>query len=89
VAGVSGRDEESGRFTEQYTDEQFLDALRDADGGVGTSDVADAVGAEYDVTYTRLRELEERGAVASRKVANARLWSVAEGSASQIDERPG
>jgi len=73
------RDEESGQYTETYAPEAFVDAVRDADGLVGTQAVADAVGCSYELAYKRLRSLEEDGDVGSEKVANARVWSAAGG----------
>lgn len=70
------RDDESGKYTETYPPEAFVDAVRDADGLAGTQDVADAVGCSYELAYKRLRDLADDGTVATRKVANARIWSV-------------
>ena len=55
------RDEKSGRFTEQYSDEEFIEAIRAAGGAASTRDVVDHVGADYDATYKRLRALEDAG----------------------------
>lgn len=71
------RNDESGRFAEKYPDEAFLDALAGT-GGVGTQEVADAVGCPYDTAYSKLRALSADGRVESRKIANAHLWSVTE-----------
>ena len=72
------RDEKSGRFTEQYSDGEFIEAIREAGGAASTRDVVDYVGADYDATYKRLRALEDAGMITSRKIANARLWEIAE-----------
>ena len=72
------RDEKSGRFTEQYSDEEFIEAIRATGGAASTRDVVDHVGADYDATYKRLRALEDAGMITSRKIANARLWEIAE-----------
>lgn len=72
------RDDESGKYTETYPPEAFVDAVRDADGLAGTQAVADAVGCSYELAYKRLRALEDTGDVDSQKVGNARVWSVAD-----------
>ena len=72
------RDDESGKYTETYRPEAFVDAVREADGFAGTQDVADVVGCSYELAYKRLRALADEGDVESRKVANARVWSAPE-----------
>jgi predicted ArsR family transcriptional regulator len=69
------RDDDSGQYTETYPTEEFLDAIAAADDMAGTQDVADYVGCSYETAYKKLRQLEDEGAVESRKVANARVWS--------------
>lgn len=68
--------ENPGWFNEQYAPEEFVAAIESGDGFVGTQDVADDVGCSYELAYKRLRALVEDGTVASRKVANARVWFV-------------
>jgi hypothetical protein len=68
------RDDDSGQYTEKYPTAEFLEAIDTADGMAGTQDVADAVGCSYETAYKKLRGLEDDGAVASQKVANARVW---------------
>ena len=72
------RDSDTGRYTDKFAPDEFTDAIRECGGAVGTQEVADSVGAKYDTAYSKLRQLEEEGVVKSRKVANARLWSVAD-----------
>jgi len=45
---------------------------------IGTQDVADALGCVYDTAYKRLRKLEDEGRVESQKVANTRIWDLAD-----------
>lgn len=73
---MAERDEDSGRYTETYPLDQFVEALRALGGAAGTQDVADEVGCIYDTAYKKLRSLEDDGRVTSQKVANARLWRV-------------
>ena len=70
------RDEETGRYTGQYSTEDFLDAIS-TDGGIaGTGDIAEQVGCAHDTAYKRLQRMEKQGLVSSRKVGNTLLWSV-------------
>jgi Mn-dependent DtxR family transcriptional regulator len=70
------RDEESGRYTDTYTEDDLLEAIRDLGGMAGTSDVAGHVGCARDTAYKKLKQMEEDGTVSSRKVGGALLWSV-------------
>jgi GTP-sensing pleiotropic transcriptional regulator CodY len=72
------RDEESGKFSEKYPDEAFIEAIEEKGGAAGSQDVADAVGCPYNTAYSKLRTLENAGRISSRKVANARLWQVSD-----------
>lgn len=71
------RDEDSGQFTPTFTDEEFLSAVESSDLPT-TSEVADVVGCKYRTAYARLGELEDEGAVTSRKVGNSLVWMLAE-----------
>jgi Mn-dependent DtxR family transcriptional regulator len=70
------RDEETGRYTGEYSTEDFLDAINAGDGMAGTGDIADQVGCAHDTAYKRLQRMEKQGLVSSRKVGNTLLWSV-------------
>lgn len=70
-------DKESGQFTPEVSDENFLDAV-DSKGGVTSSDVADAVGCKYRTAHKRLNDLKDEGKVTSRKVGNSFLWMLAD-----------
>jgi len=72
------RDEDSGRYTESYPTTAFTDAIDSIGGSAGTQEVADEVGCAYRTAHSKLVELEEFGEVTSRRVGNARLWSVAD-----------
>ncbi len=69
------RDEESGKFTEEYPQKAFLDAL-DELGPTGTTDVSEYVGCDRRTAYLKLQSLEEDGKITSRKVGNALLWEL-------------
>lgn len=68
------RDDETGRYVTTYPEEVFLEAIEEADDLVGTQQIAAFVGCSYTLAYRRLRELEEKGSVSSKRVANARVW---------------
>lgn len=68
------RDEDSGKFTDAYGDDQFLQAIHDHDGLAGTAEIADAVDCTQRHALNRLRELEDRGDVESKKVGGSLIW---------------
>lgn len=70
------RDEETGKYTERYTPEDFLSALESLGGSAGTQEVADKVDCAYRTAHAKLTELEEEGKLTSRKVGNAKLWEL-------------
>lgn len=74
---VRERDEETGRIVEKYPLDDVYEALA-AIGSAGSREVADEVGCSYETAYHKLRTLEDKGRVESRKVANARLWTAVE-----------
>ena len=71
------RNEESGKFTEEYPPQEFLDAIAEL-GPSGTTDISDYVGCDRRTAYLKLKSLEEEGEVRSRKVGNSLLWELAE-----------
>jgi hypothetical protein len=68
------RDEESGKFTEKYSREAFLQAVSLLDNAT-TARVADEVGCSYDLAYRRLMRLEEDGEVSRTKIGSSFVWS--------------
>ena len=68
------RDEESGKYTDAYGDDEFLAALEEESGIAGTSDLADAVGCTSRHALNRLRELEEAGEITSKDVGRSLVW---------------
>ena len=70
------RDDHSGKYTTTYTDDDFLRVVKELGPQIGTQAVADEVGCTRDTAYRRLRELENKGKIVSRKVGMARLWSM-------------
>lgn len=69
------RDENSGRFSEEYPRGDFLRVLEKL-GGAGTTDIAEQVGCDRRTAYLKLQSLEEDGDVKSQKVGNALLWQL-------------
>lgn len=76
-AVMPDRDDESGKYTESYTDDQFIQAIHSLGGAAGTSEVADELDCPYRTAHHRLTELKESGRVNSRTVGNSLLWQVA------------
>ena len=72
------RDAETGRYKASYPAEEFVEALRAADGMASTHELAEAVGSSDRLALQRLAGLEDDGAVNRRKVANANLWLLAD-----------
>lgn len=71
--GDRDRDKESGKFTEEYPTQEFLEALAER-GPSGTTEIADYVGCDRRTAYLKLKTLEEEGEIKSRKVGNSLLW---------------
>ena len=81
------RDDDSGKYTQTYPREDFIEAIEDSGGMASTTDVSDEIGCSYDLAYKRLKEFEDDGDIESRKVANARLWMIGESDESdETDE---
>jgi predicted transcriptional regulator len=75
--GDRDRDEESGKFTEEYPREDFLEALAEL-GQSGTTDISDYLGCDRRTAYLKLKSLENDGKIRSRKVGNSLLWELSE-----------
>jgi len=73
---VKDRDEESGQYTESVSDDEILAYLNEEDGA-GTTDVADAFDYQQPTAYRRLKNLEEKGKVRSRKIGGSLFWEIA------------
>jgi len=67
------RDDESGRFREQYRTGTFLKAVEETDVAT-TSKVAEQVGCSYDLAYRRLKALAEDGDVVKTDVGGSFVW---------------
>ena len=70
------RDEESGKYTENYPLKKFVSALKTLGGEASTQEVADEVGCAYRTAHAKLSELENKEKISSRTVGNAKLWKL-------------
>lgn len=67
------RDDDTGQFSKEYTDEAFLQAVIDVDPAT-TSKIAEQVGCSYDLAYRRLNALVNQGTVARQNVGGNFVW---------------
>lgn len=80
---MSREREDTGRYSETVTLDDVLGVFRLVDGPVVTSgDVAEALACSRETARRKLRALEERGDVASRKTAGRVVWWVVDETAS-------
>ena len=75
---------ETGLYASQYSTDTIIETLEREDM-VGTRDIADALGCVYDTAYKRLRKLEDEGRVESQKVANTRIWDLADATDTETE----
>lgn len=74
------RDEDSGKYTDSYDDEQFISAIQKVEGVAGTREVADQVGCSHRQALNRLKDIEERGVIVSKDVGQSLVWQLVEES---------
>lgn len=67
------RDDETGKFSEEYSDEDFLDAVESLELP-STSDVANYIGCSYTLAYHRLNTLSEREELNKIEIGNSFAW---------------
>lgn len=68
------RDTDSGRFNEEYPDEDFLNAV-DSLNFPSTKEIADYVGCSYTLAYHRLNSLADQDKLEKIEVGNSFAWS--------------
>lgn len=68
------RDDKTGQYTPSWSDEDFLEALRELGGVAGTADVADHVGCSRKTAYRWLSDLTERNSIGRREIGNTLTW---------------
>lgn len=67
------RDSDTGKFTQQFSEEKFLTAVEAVETPT-TSNIADYVGCSYDSAYHRLNKYADEGKVRKITVGNSFLW---------------
>ena len=70
------RDEQTGQYTGEYPDEEFIDTIQESEQMLGTGEIADAVACAHDTAYKRLQKLEDEGVIGSQKVGNTLVWFI-------------
>lgn len=70
------RDAESGKYTDAYSDEDFIHAIQAEGGLAGTSAVAEIVGCTHRQALNRLKELRDQDKVQSKDVGRALVWQI-------------
>jgi predicted transcriptional regulator len=70
------RDDETGKYTENYPPEKFVSALKELGSEASTQEIADRVGCAYRTAHAKLSTLEDAGKITSRTVGNAKLWQL-------------
>lgn len=75
---MSGRDEETGRFTPAVSDDEVLEAVRTHEPAA-TSEVAEELGIARQSADYRLRQLLDRGDVERKKIGASAVWFLPEG----------
>ena len=73
--GDRKRDEDSGQFSEEYPEKDFLRTLEELSAS-GTTTIAEHVGCDRRTAYLKLQSLEDKGKIESQKVGNALLWEL-------------
>ena len=70
------RDDDSGRYTREYDDNEFIEAVKTL-GMPSTKEVAEEVGCSYTLAYHRLMELAEQGKLQDNVIGNSFAWTTA------------
>jgi GTP-sensing pleiotropic transcriptional regulator CodY len=73
---VRDRDDESGKYTDAYSDEDFIEAIRAEGGLAGTTAVADIVGCTRRQALNRLKKLREQNRVKSKDIGPSLVWQL-------------
>lgn len=71
---TTDRDEESGKFTEQYSEDAFLEAV-DRIEDATTSEIAEEVGCSYDLAYRRLTTFADEQKLQRKQIGSSFVWS--------------
>lgn len=68
------KDEDTGRFTEEYSAAEILEFIGSQRGVVTTPEVRDFLGCEISTAHRRLNQLVADGKLSKRKTPSAILW---------------
>jgi len=71
---TTSRDDDSGKFTEQYPRTAFIQAVASIENAT-TTEVAKEVGCSYDLAYRRLNALESEDEIERITVGSAFIWT--------------
>lgn len=69
--------DDRGHFQPEHEDHEFLEAVAEHEPA-GTTEIADVVGVTRQNADQRLRQLQDEGTVASKKIGNSLAWSLVE-----------
>lgn len=72
---VPSRDEETGQYEPEFTDDEFLAAIETHDTAT-TTKIAETVGCSYDLAYRRLHQLVEENELRKEKIGNTFVWKL-------------
>ena len=70
------RDAESGKYTDAFSDEDFIEAIHAEGGLAGTTAIAEIVGCTRRQALNRLKELREQDKVTSKDVGRSLVWQI-------------
>jgi predicted transcriptional regulator len=73
----------SEQVEERHSDDEYLDAVREHEPAA-PSEIAEIVGVARQSAYYRLRKLEDKQKVASKKIGNSLAWSLGEESVESV-----
>jgi len=71
---VRERDENSGKYTQEYPDNEFIEAIESLDFP-STAEIADEVGCSYTLAYHRLNSLADEGEIKRLEIGNSFAWT--------------
>jgi predicted transcriptional regulator len=67
------QEQDTGQIKQQYSDQDFVDAVGDHDPA-STTEVAESVGCTQRNALERLRKLEDAGRIQSKDVGRSFIW---------------
>jgi len=70
------RDAESGKYTDVFSDNDFIEAIQTEGGLAGTTTIAEIVGCTRRQALNRLKKLREQNKVTSKDVGRSLVWQL-------------